>query len=126
MSKNISPDLVPSGRNCPVNLGIRSCPVRKLICPVRLSPILVHVKFVKRSVNLSNVPKSEIFVYFTKNTINKIIPASIALKLSQQLLQLASMLKLSNLKISPSHHGMLVELTKLGYFGVITFTNMSG
>ena len=38
MSKNISPDSVRSGRTCPANLGVRSCPVRKLICPVRLSP----------------------------------------------------------------------------------------
>ena len=33
-----SPDLVRSGRTCPANLGVRSCPVRKLICPVRSSP----------------------------------------------------------------------------------------
>ena len=38
MFKNISPDLVLSGRTCLANLGVRSCPVRKLICPVRLSP----------------------------------------------------------------------------------------
>ena len=38
MFKNISPDSVRSGRTCPVNLGVPSCPVRKLICPVRLSP----------------------------------------------------------------------------------------
>ena len=36
--KNISPDSVRSGRTCPANLGVRSCPVRKLICPVRSSP----------------------------------------------------------------------------------------
>ena len=64
-------------------------------------------------------------VYFTKITINKIIPVSLALKLSQQLLQLASMLKVSKSRISSSQHGMLVELTKSGYFGVTTFTNMS-
>ena len=39
MSKNISPDSVWSGRTCPANLGVLSCPVRKLICPVRSSPI---------------------------------------------------------------------------------------
>ena len=38
MFKNISPDLVRSDRICPANLGVRSCPVGKLICPVRLSP----------------------------------------------------------------------------------------
>ena len=40
MSKNISPDSVRCGRTCPANLGVRSCPVRKLICPVRSSPML--------------------------------------------------------------------------------------
>ena len=34
--KNISPDLVRSGRTCQANLGVRSC-LKKLICPVRLS-----------------------------------------------------------------------------------------
>ena len=38
MFKNISPDSVRSGRTCPAKLGVRSCPVRKLICPVQLSP----------------------------------------------------------------------------------------
>ena len=38
MFKNISPDSVRSGRTCPANLVVRSCPVKKLICPVRLSP----------------------------------------------------------------------------------------
>ena len=38
MFKNISQDSVQSDRTCPANLGVRSCPVRKLICPVRLSP----------------------------------------------------------------------------------------
>ena len=38
MFKNISPDLVRSGRSCLANLGVRSCPVRKLICPVWSSP----------------------------------------------------------------------------------------
>ena len=37
----ISPDSVRSGRTCPANLGVRSCPVRKLICPVRSSPMLL-------------------------------------------------------------------------------------
>ena len=36
--RNRSPDSVRSGRTCPANLGVRSCPVRKLICPVRSSP----------------------------------------------------------------------------------------
>ena len=40
--KNISPDLVWSCRTCLANLGVRSCSVRKLICPVRLSPIGGH------------------------------------------------------------------------------------
>ena len=40
MFKNAGPDSVRSGRTCPANLGVRSCPVRKLICPVRLSPTL--------------------------------------------------------------------------------------
>jgi hypothetical protein len=38
MFKNICPDLVQSGRICPANLGVQSCPVRKLICSVQLSP----------------------------------------------------------------------------------------
>ena len=33
MFKNISPDSVRSGK-----LGVQSCPVKKLICPVRSSP----------------------------------------------------------------------------------------
>jgi hypothetical protein len=39
MFRNISPDLVRCGRTCRANLCVRSCPVRKLICPVRLNPI---------------------------------------------------------------------------------------
>ena len=38
MFEKISPDSVRSGRTCPANLGVRSCPVRKLICPVQSSP----------------------------------------------------------------------------------------
>ena len=38
MFKNISPDSVRSVRTCPANLGVQSCPVKKLICPVRSSP----------------------------------------------------------------------------------------
>ena len=38
MFKIISPDSVRSGRTCPANLGVRSCSVRKLICPVQSSP----------------------------------------------------------------------------------------
>ena len=44
MFKNISPDLVRSGRTCPTNLGVRSCPVRNLICPVWLSPTFGKAK----------------------------------------------------------------------------------
>ena len=33
----ISPDLVQYSMTCPANLGVWSCLVRKLICPVRLS-----------------------------------------------------------------------------------------
>ena len=36
--RNRSPDSVGSGRTCLANLGVRSCLVRKLICPVQLSP----------------------------------------------------------------------------------------
>ena len=38
LGKNLGPDLVRSGRTRPANLGVRSCPVRKLICLVRSSP----------------------------------------------------------------------------------------
>ena len=31
--KNISLDSVHSARSCQANLGVQSCPVRKLICP---------------------------------------------------------------------------------------------
>ena len=41
----ISPDSVRSGRTCPANLGVRSCPVRKLICPVRSSPSKLAVTY---------------------------------------------------------------------------------
>ena len=44
MFKNISPDSVLSGRTCLVNLGVRSCPVRKLMCPVRSSPTIIRNK----------------------------------------------------------------------------------
>ena len=37
MFKSISSDSVWSGRTCPANLGVRSCLVRKFICPVWLS-----------------------------------------------------------------------------------------
>ena len=43
MFRNISPDSVRSGRTCPANLGVQSCLVRKLICPVRLSPTLISL-----------------------------------------------------------------------------------
>ena len=35
MYKNISPDSVLCGRTCPANLGVRSYPVLKLICPIK-------------------------------------------------------------------------------------------
>ena len=38
MFENTSPDSVRSGRTCSANLGVQSCRVRKLVCPVRLSP----------------------------------------------------------------------------------------
>ena len=47
MFKNISPDSVRSGRTCPANLGVRSRPVRKLICPVRLSPTKLAIFYQK-------------------------------------------------------------------------------
>ena len=56
MSKNISPDSVRSGRTCPANLGVRTCPVRKLICPVRLSPsnlLLQKCKYIQGAGHLS-------------------------------------------------------------------------
>ena len=34
MFKDVSLDFVQSGRTCLANLGVGSCPVRKLICPV--------------------------------------------------------------------------------------------
>ena len=37
--ENISQDSVRSGKTCPAKLGVRSCPVGKLICPVRSGPI---------------------------------------------------------------------------------------
>jgi hypothetical protein len=37
--ENISSDSVRSGRTCSANLCVRSCPVRKLICP---PPIYLH------------------------------------------------------------------------------------
>ena len=43
MLRNISPDSILSGRPCPANLGVRSCTVRKLICPVWSSPTLKKV-----------------------------------------------------------------------------------
>ena len=39
--KNISPDSVRSGTAYLANSGVRSCPVRKLICQVQSSPILL-------------------------------------------------------------------------------------
>ena len=36
--RNISLDSVRSGSTCPANLGVQSCPVRKLTFPVQLSP----------------------------------------------------------------------------------------
>ena len=47
MLKN--PDSVRSGRTCPATLGVQSCPFRKLICPVRLSPRVntIHTYFIQ-------------------------------------------------------------------------------
>ena len=42
--KNVSSDLVWSGRCCPANLGVQSCSVRKLIYPIRSSP--THCKYI--------------------------------------------------------------------------------
>ena len=39
MFRNISPDSVRSGKNCLANLGVRSCPVRKLM-PSPVEPYL--------------------------------------------------------------------------------------
>ena len=33
-------DSVPSDRTCPANLGVLSCPVRKLTSPVQSSPMI--------------------------------------------------------------------------------------
>ena len=38
LGKIIGPDLVRSGRTCPANFGVRSCPGWTLKCPVRLRP----------------------------------------------------------------------------------------
>ena len=46
MFKDISPDSVQSGMTRPANLGVRSCPVKKLICPVRFSPKLLSKNLV--------------------------------------------------------------------------------
>ena len=53
MFKDIGPDSVWSGRTCPANLGVRSCPVRKLICPVRSSPSLDGAR--DASISLSEI-----------------------------------------------------------------------
>ena len=41
VGKNICPDLIRSNKTRPANLGVRSCQVWTLICPVRLSPTLL-------------------------------------------------------------------------------------
>ena len=45
MLKSISPDSVRFGRTCLANLGVRSCPVRKLKYPVQSSPNLSELQF---------------------------------------------------------------------------------
>ena len=62
MSKNINPDSVQSGRTCPANLGVRSCPVRKLICPVRLSPTVLNIHTV---ITYSKGEKFDIEIFST-------------------------------------------------------------
>ena len=59
MFENISPDSVRSGRTCQANLGVRSCPVGKLICPVRSSPIMAEL-FVYVSDPVACSPKCEL------------------------------------------------------------------
>ena len=39
MFKDVSSDSALSGRTCLANLGVWSCLVRKLVCPVRFRPI---------------------------------------------------------------------------------------
>ena len=48
----MSLDLVWSGRTCLANLGVRSCLVRKLICPVRSSPSAYGKWLPKLAMNL--------------------------------------------------------------------------
>ena len=53
MFENVSPGSVRSGRTCPANLGVQSCPVRKLISPVPPSPsadqqVANHPKWFRR------------------------------------------------------------------------------
>ena len=58
MFKNLSLDSVRSCRTCPAHLGVRSCPVRKSICPVRSSPTLYFLKW-----SNGEVPKMGKFRY---------------------------------------------------------------
>ena len=50
-----SPDLVQSGRTCPANLVVWSCPVRKLIYPVRSSPTFLSLSTNKIALKLQTL-----------------------------------------------------------------------
>ena len=50
MVKSISLDSVRSSSTCPANLGVQSCPVRKLICPLRSSPTLYKYLWLETSI----------------------------------------------------------------------------
>ena len=52
-----SPDSVWSGRTCPANLGVLSCPVRKLICPVLSSPSSYELQHSHFAILLCQVPQ---------------------------------------------------------------------
>ena len=59
MSRNISPESVRFGRACLANLGVRSCPVRKLICPVRSSPNQIDSFFHKYNQKMVHIITNE-------------------------------------------------------------------
>ena len=64
MFKNVSPDSVNSG---PVwQICVRYCPVRKLICPVRLSPINMMYCFISVTSNCIEIfmnPNHFLYIY---------------------------------------------------------------
>ena len=66
MFKNISLDLVQSGRICPANLGVQSCLVRNLICPDWLSP----------SIQLESIYQSRLGNNLLQNTANQAFKAT--------------------------------------------------